>query len=139
VRHNALLSLSLTYVCVFSWTMADVNVACQQLGFRTGNFTFLPWARNDSSYMLYLKPSCVGSEASILDCPGARDIRIGSKICRQFIFLLFYLFNQFLCFTAHFDFIKTVHTVVDAQLSLCDFGRIWTLVELLHWMAKLCF
>ena len=65
--------------------MADVNVACQQLGFRAGNFSFLPWARNDSSYMLYLEPGCVGDESNILNCPGSRNIRIGSKICRQYM------------------------------------------------------
>jgi len=71
--------LTIVYVC--SWTTADVNVACQQLGFRKGNFSFLPYARNESSYMLYLEPNCAGDEANILDCPGARNIRIGSKIC----------------------------------------------------------
>jgi len=66
---------------IYSWTTADVTVACQQLGFRTGNFSFLPYARNESSYMLYLEPSCAGDETNILDCPGSRNIRIGSKIC----------------------------------------------------------
>jgi len=82
------------FVC--SWTMADVNVTCQQLGFRSGNFSFLPWARNDSSYMLYLEPNCIGNESNILDCPGSRNIRIGSKICCQFLLInwsyLFWIF-----------------------------------------------
>jgi Scavenger receptor cysteine-rich domain len=78
-----------TIICVVmdSWTDTDVNVACQQLGFLTGNFSFVSWARNDSLYMLYHKPACSGSELSVLDCPAASNICIGSRICSKAAFI----------------------------------------------------
>lgn len=70
-------------IVVFSWTQTDTDVACQQLGFETGNFSFIAFALNDSSYMLYYRPNCVGNESSIMDCPGSQNIQIGSGICRK--------------------------------------------------------
>ena len=60
-----------------------MDVACRQLGFKTGNFSFLSWARNDSSFMLFHRPSCSGSERHIMDCPGSAGIKIGSRICGE--------------------------------------------------------
>ncbi len=70
-------------MCVCSWTDIDTNVACQQLGFRSGNFSFLSWSTNDTDYMLYHKPMCTGTERNMVQCPGAAGIQIGHKICRK--------------------------------------------------------
>src|SRR6218665_1849134 len=70
-----------------SWTQTDVDVSCQQLGFQTGNFSFVSWATNDTSYMLYHKPSCTGQEQNIMDCPGSKSIKIGSRICSMYLCL----------------------------------------------------
>ena len=59
----------------FSWTVEDVNVACRQLGFQKGatyreyfeGFSFLSCTKNDSQYMLFHKPDCVGTEDVMAD------------------------------------------------------------------------
>ena len=69
----------------FSWTDVDANVTCRQLGFNGGEFSFLSWAMNDTTYMLYYKPQCEGTEDRVVECPGYRGIQIGSKICGEHI------------------------------------------------------
>lgn len=64
-----------------SWTDVDTNITCRKLGFNGGTFEFVSFAQNDSSYMLYYKPECLGDENDIMDCPGSRGIKIGSRIC----------------------------------------------------------
>ncbi|KAI0230770.1 hypothetical protein LSAT2_018882 [Lamellibrachia satsuma] len=66
-----------------NWTQTDTDVACRQLGFLEGIFSFVSWARNDSRFMLYHQPDCSGSESNILDCAGSQRIQIGSRICVQ--------------------------------------------------------
>ena len=61
----------------------DVKVACQLLGFQWGNFSFMSWARNDTLFMLYHRPQCIGEEKHIMECPGAANIEIGSRICGE--------------------------------------------------------
>ena len=70
---------------IFSWTDIDVNVTCRQLGFNGGFFRFLSYAGNDSLYMLYHRPQCVGDESDILLCPGRNEIKIGSRTCGKHI------------------------------------------------------
>ena len=71
----------ITVLSFGSWTEADTTVACRQLGFDHGNFSFFSWSTNDSMFMLYHKPNCNGDEQSVLKCPGVGNIKIGSRIC----------------------------------------------------------
>ena len=64
-----------------SWTQEDTNVTCRHLGFKNGTFFFGYWAKNDSTYMLYHRPQCLGYEDNIMDCMGSTGIKIGSRIC----------------------------------------------------------
>ncbi|XP_013419620.1 protein bark beetle [Lingula anatina] len=72
------------YVCsnYRNWTQIDAEVACRQLGYNSGNFTFNStlWT-NDTWTMMYELPACYGHESSIFDCPGNTDIKIGRTIC----------------------------------------------------------
>lgn len=65
----------------YSWTQTTVNLACRQLGFRSGNFSFERIADNETHYMLYDNPGCAGQETNVLDCPGRVNISIGKQIC----------------------------------------------------------
>ncbi|CAH1792063.1 unnamed protein product [Owenia fusiformis] len=73
------------HVCTANrnWTQIDVNTTCHHLGFLTGNFTFEELARNDTVYMQYEQPNCTGSEANLFQCPGARNIKLGGRICEN--------------------------------------------------------
>ena len=59
-------------------------MACQQLGFEWGNFSFISWARNDTLNMLYHRPECTGEETHLMDCPRAHTIEIGTNICGEY-------------------------------------------------------
>ena len=85
-----------------SWTQETVNVACRQLGFRSGNFSFERIADNETHYMLYEHPGCRGPEASVFDCPGFNNISIGKQICREY----------------YYEFLFTVYQVRDYNLWL---------------------
>lgn len=76
---------SVTYL-LCSWTQEAVDVACKQLGFNNGTFSFVSWSRNDTDFMLYHNPACEGSETNILDCPNKNNIQIGHKICRRYLY-----------------------------------------------------
>ena len=81
---------------LYSWTAEDVNVACRQLGFERGEshreyfqgFSFLAFAKNDSKYMLFYKPDCVGTEERLDECSGFTNIKIGSRVCRKSVVIL---------------------------------------------------
>ncbi|KAH3754675.1 hypothetical protein DPMN_189356 [Dreissena polymorpha] len=64
-----------------NFTNIDLNVTCRHLGFVYGNFTYHSFSRNETDYMLFEKPACRGSENSLFDCPGAKDIKYGPTIC----------------------------------------------------------
>lgn len=69
-----------------NWTRTDAQVACRQLGFADGNFTFHSLAMNSTYflrrfYMLLQSPQCNGTERSLLDCPGAVNVSVSRDIC----------------------------------------------------------
>ena len=66
-----------------SFTEIDLNVTCRQLGFVYGNFTYHSFARNETDYMLFEKPGCIGSENSLFECPGYKDIKYGATMCGE--------------------------------------------------------
>lgn len=64
-----------------NFTAIDLNVTCRHLGFVYGNFTYHSFTRNETDYMLFEKPACTGSENSLFDCPGNKNIKYGATIC----------------------------------------------------------
>ncbi|KAK6181325.1 hypothetical protein SNE40_009204 [Patella caerulea] len=64
-----------------NFTEIDANVTCRHLGFLKGNFTYHSFTRNQTEYMLFEKPDCGGTENSLFDCGGSRNIRLGHHIC----------------------------------------------------------
>ncbi|KAL3873370.1 hypothetical protein ACJMK2_036499 [Sinanodonta woodiana] len=64
-----------------NYTGIDVNATCRHLGFVYGNFTYHSFAQNETDYMMYEKPGCLGSENSLFDCPGKNNVKIGAHIC----------------------------------------------------------
>ncbi|XP_074661276.1 protein bark beetle-like [Tubulanus polymorphus] len=64
-----------------NWTKESSDVACRQLGFEAGNFTFEPVADNETYYMLFENPQCSGLESSLYACPGMKSISLGKHVC----------------------------------------------------------
>ena len=73
------------FLCSFS--AVDLNVTCRHLGFVYGNFTYHSFTRNETNYMLFEKPACTGSENSLFDCPGSKNIKYGASVCSKFLLI----------------------------------------------------
>ncbi|XP_064633824.1 protein bark beetle-like isoform X2 [Lineus longissimus] len=64
-----------------NWNPESIQLACRSMGYLTGNFTFERIADNETYYMLLEDPKCDGSEQSLMECPGTKDLQIGKHIC----------------------------------------------------------
>ncbi|KAL3873372.1 hypothetical protein ACJMK2_036501 [Sinanodonta woodiana] len=65
-----------------NYTGIDVNATCLHLGFVYGNFTYHSFAQNETDYMIYEKPGCLGSENSLFDCPGKNNFYNSTNVLR---------------------------------------------------------
>lgn len=69
------------FLCVFSWTMADMQTACRQLGFQGG--AFYMWMNRQMPLqprLLYEEPKCLGTESAITECQWSSR-QLGSGVC----------------------------------------------------------
>ena len=67
----------------FSWTAADLSVACRQLGFTGGQF--YEWqdkANNDTRSVLLESPACTGSEKTMQECAW-QTLAMGGGVCGE--------------------------------------------------------
>lgn len=66
----------------YSWTRADMETACRQLGFQGGSWW--SWVdRERGTYkprMLYEQPRCIGTESSVFECQW-QTRQLGSGVC----------------------------------------------------------
>ncbi|CAH8431249.1 unnamed protein product [Schistosoma turkestanicum] len=68
------------------WSKADTRIACQQLGYFNGNFSFGSQSSNQYSSVQISKPNCFGNETNqlgLFSCPGLmmKNITYGRNIC----------------------------------------------------------
>lgn len=66
-------------------------MVCRQLGFGSPTndyFTYNFTATDYHKFIAISQPNCTGSEAKLLDCPGAQAPQYSSQICRELILSL---------------------------------------------------
>lgn len=65
----------------FSWTIADYEAVCRQMGFQGGRFwNWMERIPNFDSRLLYEEPNCQGVESTLTECAWS-TIQIGSGVC----------------------------------------------------------
>lgn len=68
---------------ICSWTVADLTVACRQLGFSGGKYwEWQDRANNDTAALLYQAPHCSGLEDDITKCAWQTH-SMGGGVCGE--------------------------------------------------------
>lgn len=73
-------------LCKFyrSWTRADLETACRQLGYQGGQW----WSWIDRQWpskprLLYEEPGCRGTESSLTNCERWSERQLGAGVCGE--------------------------------------------------------
>ena len=74
-------------ILYFSWTLADFETACRQLGFQGGSWW--SWVDRQPGFkprLLFEEPNCTGTEESLFDCNWSSR-QLGSGVCGKCLIL----------------------------------------------------
>lgn len=68
----------------YSWTRADLETACRQLGYQGGQW----WSWIDRQWpskprLLYEEPGCRGTESSMMICERWSERQLGAGVCGE--------------------------------------------------------
>lgn len=66
---------------ICSWTLADTQTVCRELGFSGGEFWNWVDHLNDTKQILWERPMCQGIESHVKDCPNWPGRQLGAGVC----------------------------------------------------------